>query len=526
MSTTPSPSPVRKQAVLVIHGIGSQRPMETLGTFVDQVWNGPKNTIWYKPDTRARNFDLSQIVAMKGDTRTDFYELYWAHLMEGTRFYSVWAWFLHNLLKRKTSEMPAPMQEAKRLVAVLLWGLLLTYSAAVILLACHVLAGSMSAYANVACGVAAGLTLVSVLARWWRTATISALYAVAFYDPSVVGRWTMSDYAVPGAIALVLVLTTALALLDRRVISPIIGDAARYLRNDPDNIAARQKIRALGVDALERLHGSERDYERIIVVGHSLGSIIGYDILRYAFARRMQEFKLEMDGRPTEIEAFDAACGKPGTAAYRDAQHALCRVVGGTKTDIGPAQQSEKAWIVTDFVTLGSPLAYANVLMAGSSALKAASNDDFDKRKRTRLLPTNPPALSTAPNEAGIRGFYAWTESGKDWLQPHHGAVFAFTRWTNLFFPARHVIFGDIIGGPVAPQLGCGVTDVAVHTKHLWGRGFFSHTSYWSAGGLLGYPAAVDAVRLALNLDRDDTAASLPVDTIKGPQRNSDATPP
>lgn len=519
MDTRPSPSPVRKQAVLVIHGIGSQRPMETLGTFVDQVWNGPTDKIWYKPDTRARNFDLSQIVAMKGDTRTDFYELYWAHLMEGTRFYSVWSWFLHNLLERATSEMPAPMQEAKRLVAVLLWGLLVTYSAAVIVLACHLLAILGPAYASVACAVAAGVALVASLARWWRTALISALYAAAFYDPSIVDGWTTWDYAVPRAVAVVAILTALLALLDRRVISPIIGDAARYLRNDPDNIAARQRIRSLGVDALERLHGSERDYERIIVVGHSLGSIIGYDILRYAFARRMQEFKLEMAGRPPEIEAFDAACGKPGTADYRDAQYALCRAVGGMKTDIGPARQSEKAWIVTDFVTLGSPLAYANVLMSGS-------DKDFDKRTTTRLLPTNPPAPSSAPNEAGIRGFYAWTESDTDWLQPHHGAVFAFTRWTNLFFPARYVIFGDIIGGPVAPELGRGVKDVAVHTGHLWGRGFFSHTSYWTAGGLVGQPGHVDAVRLALNLDGSDTAASLPAGTAGSPQRNSDATPP
>lgn len=520
MSTTPSPSPVRKQAVLVIHGIGSQRPMETLGTFVDQVWNGPTDTIWYKPDTRARNFDLSQIVAMKGDTRTDFYELYWAHLMEGTRFYSVWAWFLHNLLERTTSEMPAPMQEAKRLVAVLLWGMLLAYSAAVIVLASRIWAMLPPDHAGVACGVAVLLTIAAAALRWRRTAIIAALYAIAFYDPAWINAHTGWPYAVPAAIALVTVLTTALAFLDRRVISPIIGDAARYLRNDPDNIAARQRIRALGVDALERLHGSERDYERIIVVGHSLGSIIGYDILRYAFARRMQEFKLEMEGRPPEIGAFDAACGHPGTPAYRDAQHALCHIVGGKKTDIGPARQSEKAWIVTDFVTLGSPLAYANVLMSGS-------DKDFDRRKTARLLPTNPPAPSSAPNEAGIRGFYAWTESGKDWLQPHHGAVFAFTRWTNLFFPAIRVIFGDIIGGPVAPKLGRGVKDVAVHTRHLGGRGFFSHTSYWSAGGLLGDPAAVEAVRLALNLDGGDTAASLPADTtVRGRQRNSDATPP
>ena len=58
-----------------------------------------------------------------------------------------------------------------------------------------------------------------------------------------------------------------------------LGDAARYLSN-PQNVMVREQIRADGVDLLRALH-NQGDYERIIVVGHSLGSVIAYDIVGY-----------------------------------------------------------------------------------------------------------------------------------------------------------------------------------------------------------------------------------------------------
>ncbi|MEW8268619.1 MAG: hypothetical protein AB2731_20955 [Candidatus Thiodiazotropha sp.] len=61
----------------------------------------------------------------------------------------------------------------------------------------------------------------------------------------------------------------------------VVGDAARYLRPAAQNIQRRQEIRTAGVDLLKNLH--DRGYDRIIIVGHSLGSVIGYDILTYAF---------------------------------------------------------------------------------------------------------------------------------------------------------------------------------------------------------------------------------------------------
>lgn len=63
-----------------------------------------------------------------------------------------------------------------------------------------------------------------------------------------------------------------------------VGDAAVYLSPTPANIEARQKIRAAGLDLLEKVMSSGR-YDRIIVVGHSLGSVIGYDVLNLAWQK-------------------------------------------------------------------------------------------------------------------------------------------------------------------------------------------------------------------------------------------------
>src|SRR5262249_1376115 len=63
-----------------------------------------------------------------------------------------------------------------------------------------------------------------------------------------------------------------------------VGDAARYCGRSPDNPIERQQIRAEGIKLLDRLHTQldskkNLEYERIVLVGHSLGSVIAYDLL-------------------------------------------------------------------------------------------------------------------------------------------------------------------------------------------------------------------------------------------------------
>jgi hypothetical protein len=55
----------------------------------------------------------------------------------------------------------------------------------------------------------------------------------------------------------------------------------------------------------------------------------------------------------------------------------------------------------------------------------------------------------------------------------HHGGLFAFTRWTNLYFP------GDLAGGPIT-VFGPGVRNIAVDSGDAFADGtILSHVRYW-----------------------------------------------
>jgi hypothetical protein len=140
----------------------------------------------------------------------------------------------------------------------------------------------------------------------------------------------------------------------------------------------------------------------------------------------------------------------------------------------------------------------------------ASSADDFEARKRQRELPTCPPRRDEkgyaygAPTPVDVGEGKKFTP-----LLLHHGAPFAVTRWTNLFIPARLGLFGDIVGGPLAPALGYGIKDIPVRTD-LWrgwsDRTLRAHLSYWSA--FAPSPAAKTAPPIALSQLRDTLALS------------------
>lgn len=74
-----------KQAVVVIHGIGEQRPMDTVRGFVDALMLAPnkpnKPKFWSKPDPMSELFELRKLTTPQSRTLppTDFYEYYWAY---------------------------------------------------------------------------------------------------------------------------------------------------------------------------------------------------------------------------------------------------------------------------------------------------------------------------------------------------------------------------------------------------------------------------------------------------------------
>src|SRR5262245_51371888 len=100
-------------------------------------------------------------------------------------------------------------------------------------------------------------------------------------------------------------------------------------------------------------------------------------------------------------------------------------------------------WRITDLVTLGSPLTHADALLADSE-------EAFQEGKRQREFPTCPPE-GEDHRDHGLLGRSYEDEEGAHYAHIlHHGAPFAVTRWTNLYFP------GDIVGGPIAGVFGKG----------------------------------------------------------------------
>lgn len=137
-------------------------------------------------------------------------------------------------------------------------------------------------------------------------------------------------------------------------------------------------------------------------------------------------------------------------------------------------------WLVTDLITLGSPLAHAALLLADDEA-------DLRTRQRQRELPTNPPEPEIEMTGGGPHCHYSyrvWDGYGpnKDikLRAIHYGAPFACTRWTNLYFPAASGMFGDLVGGPLQPWFGPGIRDIAVRSGNRFrDHTVAAHVTYW-----------------------------------------------
>jgi hypothetical protein len=262
--------------------------------------------------------------------------------------------------------------------------------------------------------------------------------------------------------------STGLTLLSAAASSLLIatlGNAARYLDVTPDNLAVRQSIRQHGVALLRRLH-TDGGYDRIAIVGHSLGSVIGYDIIRLYWSEVHQAHGSTGTVNQPALEAYQqllttAAASGLDVAKYRGAQLDLWREY----------RRHGHPWLVTDLITIGSPLTHAGTLLARSPA-------DLDTMISDLELPTCPPHYE--PKDLTFPDSY-FADGSIRWLKVlPHAAPFAVTRWTNIYAPVRGIVAGDPIGGPLAPVFGQGIKDVSVQITPWWrGRSPLAHTSYW-----------------------------------------------
>jgi hypothetical protein len=412
------PSP--RQAVIVIHGIGRQRPMVTLRGFVNGILDVPagRETAYYsRPDTVSDSFEL-RCLRTPGNTRprTDFYEFYWAHLMPIATWKGMLDW-ASLLLRRPAADVP-------RQFRLLWWGLWIGVLLAVLLLL--------------------GMGLEWAFPGWL---------------PS---GWAQQGNKLP------IVLTVLWTVIQGALLSTV-GDAATYFSPSPHNVAARHAIRTAGLALLERLHESG-EYSRIVVVGHSLGSVIGYDLIRHLWNRYC-----EKHGKPDEpardalerAEKLGAAMRSAGTSCSDAQRMSWHEAVSEVFKEL---QRNEHPWRITDFVTLGSPLAHADLLLA-------ANRRDMQRQIAQHELPVAPP-LADASGSFSDAFLYERSDGSKrSTFVPYHAAWTACVCWTNLYFPSQGMLYGDAVGGPIAPLFGPGVVDRAVKTHQL--QGWLTHTAYW-----------------------------------------------
>jgi hypothetical protein len=90
----------KRTAVIVVHGIGSQRALETVRGVIRAVWSDGdsdrRKHIWTHPESTATDIDLAVMttntVPGTRDRIVDFHELYWAHLMSETKSVAVLLW--------------------------------------------------------------------------------------------------------------------------------------------------------------------------------------------------------------------------------------------------------------------------------------------------------------------------------------------------------------------------------------------------------------------------------------------------
>jgi len=439
------------QAVIVIHGIGEQVPGATVRAFVQAAADpGERTQVRSKPDTVSPGFELRRWRLDPNEERptTDFFEAYWASEVRDTTIRQVLSW-LRTLFIRPPSTV-APGLKA------LWWGSWLS----VVLL--------------VVAAVRIGVTDVELTEpQGWLPLLV----------PVVLG--VVNGFLVQG-----------------------VGDAARYLWPHPANVAVRDRVRGNGVALLEALHRSGR-YHRIVVVGHSLGSVIAYDIVNHYWIR------------------VHRSHGSPIAVSHEKAADLARQVAAGSATGYAegrPLQweawkeirRNTQPWLISDLVTMGSPLAHAGMLLATSPADLAETINRLE-------LPSCPPS---PPDDIWFDASYRDRfGTRRNYRYFSIQAPFAVTRWTNLFFPVRAGIMGDIVGGPLVEVFGRWIHDQPVS----WNQGRLrnltpmAHTSYWRLP-TSSDPAAskhIKALQQALDLGQrrelEDLADAIPPEAWMAP---------
>ncbi len=403
-----------RQAIVLVHGIGNQRPMATLRRFVEELLagcdrDGPR--YYSKPDRFETTRELRRLAVpcLGGKwgsdcepfgVDTDFYEFYWAYLIRDTTWRHLVGWFKALMLR-----IPLAMGPVYTVLWLVAWS--------------------------------------SVAATGWLALRADGLDAFASAPPWV----SLGLLAAVGGVGL-----------------SVVGDAARYLSNSPANVVVRRDIRNAGLDLIGALNGEgSARYARIVVVGHSLGSIVAYDVLSHLWQRQhvpegVKEAVGAVDPDRDLMARLDAA--RAAARTVEDWQAAQTRL-------LAIARELQVEWRITDLVTAGSPLHHARWLLA-------STQQPLADLVQQRELPSCPPQSADERDGRLVRRPVD-TSDRRLIRVLHHGAMFGCMRWTNL-----HAGWRDPIGGRLPPAIGELAKEVRI-VPGSWRRWvpFSAHSRYW-----------------------------------------------
>lgn len=538
-----------KTAVVLVHGMGEQRPLETIRSFVEGVYQhdlalASGNTdgrnmlrISIVPDSTSGSAELRRLTTLSDgpEKRTDFFEFYWADIMDGTPVEMVTGW-IRGLLLRAPWRVPVAGRVFSAWLILWLLALVTLLSAAITAhptVAQYVpgLSAALTWLAEHRLAIAKGLYVVGCLVLAWRVSTaLTARPRVvepqvkvnplrrwlerAFYRITVDGSWVDGiSLTIP---ALLMVAGLALALLQRTnvidahlwaggftallawimnaLVAPYLGDVVRYVRATPSTVGKREEVRKRGLGLLEAIHAKrlkEGDdwtdfakaakddppyYDRIVLVGHSLGSIIAYDLLQLFWERHgpthhqhwavgatpMQRALKRVDLYVRKVWLRERPLRPREETAFHKRQQQLGVQLGAETPH----------WRITDFITLGSPLAHAAFLMTdGDAELLQAFRE-----RRFAASPPRPDLLT--------QSMLYQVEPPDGPLYPHFAAQFAAARWTNICDESPVPILGDLVSGRLRGTFGPGIDEFNVPIKRpglIWPlTRVFTHTEYWT----------------------------------------------
>lgn len=426
-----------RTAVVIVHGMGEQLPLDTLNGFVRTALprvNGER-VYFSRPERITDSYEARRHLAYlqrKPDGtvlygQTEFLEYHWSYLMTGNKLADLLP-TLRRILLRKPSTVPYGIK--------VLWWIVWTLIV---------------------------LVLAVAIAIIFRGHTLAGLAALLLGQGIVV--------------------TIVLQLFNRasNVVTRSFVDVVRYLDRSPRSYEVRRAIRKGMVDLLTALHSKKR-YSRIVIVAHSLGAYIAYDAISYLWPQMCKLHCGPLSDGPMQP-----------LAGLKELEKAAVIVDGHPAIGLDERQRDElddfrvkqfrlwrgirkqgNPWLITDFLSVGTPMYFADLLYT-------RNRQEFTTLVKKAELPVCPPRSEQQTVDGPDKpvGNYGFNNLGREVLA--HGAAFAVVRWTNLFFPAERSWYGDWFGGGLRPLFGKGVLDRPLE-GNLPGRRTpgLAHSKYFS----------------------------------------------